>query len=66
MKNNQRNFFIIKLIILIILVIIVIICSFKTGQKFYLLKNTYFDTTMSKTNFNIARWYFNATIKYEN
>ena len=62
MKNKKRNSFMIKLIILIILLIIVIICSFKTGQKFYILKNTYFDTTMSKTSSTVARWYFNARI----
>ena len=62
MKNKQRNSFIIKLIILIILLIIIVICSFKTGQKFYILKNTYFDTTMSETSSKVARWYFNARI----
>ena len=66
MKNKRKNEFIIKLIILLILLITIIICSFKTGQKFYILKNTYFDTTKANTNSEIAKWYFNAKIKQKN
>ena len=62
MKNKKESFFIMRLIILVILLIILIICSFKTGQKYFLLKHTYFDTTISETNSQVARWYFNARI----
>lgn len=62
MKDKEKNVFTVKLIVLIILIIILIICSFKTGQKFYILKNTYFDTTDSRASSEIAKWYFNATI----
>ena len=64
MKDKEKNILYIKIIILIILLIIMIVCSFKTGQKFYILRNTYFDTTMSETSSTVARWYFNATINY--
>ena len=63
MKNKKKDNIIVKLIILIIFLIILVICSFKTGQKFYVLKHTYFDTTVSETNSEIARWYFNAIIR---
>lgn len=63
MKNKEKNINITKIIILIMLLIILVITSFKTGEKFYLLKHTYFDTTEAETNSEIARWYFNANIK---
>lgn len=61
--EDKKNDIIIKLIVLIILLIILAICSFKTGQKFYILKHTYFDTTMGESNSEIARWYFSAIIR---
>lgn len=63
MKDKNKDTIIIKLIILIILLIVLVICSFKTGQKFYILKHTYFDTTVSETSSEIARWYFSAVIR---
>ena len=54
---------IIKLMILIILIIIVIITSFKSGKRFFEIKNTNFDDSYSKVDSSIAYWYFNAEIK---
>ena len=53
---------IIKLMILIILIIIVIITSFKSGKRFFEIKNTNFDDSYSKVDSSIAYWYFNAEI----
>lgn len=61
-RRDKRNLMI-KVMFFLILWIILGITSFKTGQKFYILKNTYFNTTQSKTNSSIARWYFDARIK---
>ena len=49
--------------ILIILIIIVIITSFKSGKRFFEIKNTNFDDSYSKVDSSIAYWYFNAEIK---
>lgn len=54
---------IIKIIILIILIIIVIITSFKTGKRFFEIKNTNFDDSYSKVDSCIAYWYFDAEIR---
>ena len=62
-KEKNRESINIKLIILILLLIILVTCSFKTGEKFYILKHTFFDTTMSESNSEIARWYFSAVIR---
>lgn len=54
---------IIKIIILIILIIIVIITSFKSGKRFFEIKNTNFDDSYSKVDSSIAYWYFDAEIR---
>ncbi len=63
-KNEQHKNFIIKIILLIIFVIIILVTGFKSGQKFYILKNTNFDATQSYVDSGVARWYFDASIKY--
>ena len=63
MQKEEKKTLIIKILIFLILLIILIITSFKKGEKFYILKNTYFNTTKSQTNSTIARWYFDARIK---
>ncbi len=63
-KEKRSNMNIIELIIIIILLIICIITSFKTGQKYYDLKNTQFKDANSEINTDIANWCFRATIVY--
>lgn len=66
-KNNEdkeKNRKIIKLILLIILIIIVIITSFKSGERFFEIKNSNFDNSYSKINSDVAKWCFDVTIKY--
>lgn len=54
--------FYIRILILIILILLVLLTSFKTGRKFYLLKNTFFDSTTGNIESGIARWNFEARI----
>lgn len=61
-KINLKKELYIKLMILIILIILVVLTSFNTGRKFYLLKNTYFETTKGEISSGVARWNFNARI----
>ncbi len=58
----QKNQLHIKILILIILMLLLVITSFNTGRKFYLLKNTFFDSSKGEVNSSVARWYFNAKI----
>lgn len=60
-EKNQRN---IKLIILIILIIIVIVTSFKSGERFFEIKNSSFDKAYSKVDSNVAKWCFSVKIVY--
>lgn len=55
---------IIKIIVLIILILLVIITGFKTGQKFYEIKNTNFNAVNTSINSNIAKWRFKVKIIY--
>lgn len=64
MKKEKRKLKIYKIIILIILLIILIITSFKSGEKFFILRNTNFNSSIIKNDSSIARWYFNAKINY--
>lgn len=61
---KKRKNIVIQILILIILIIIVIITSFKSGQKYYYIKNTQFDNGNAIVDSNIAKWYFKATIIY--
>lgn len=54
---------IIKVIILILLIIIVVITSFKSGERFFEIKNANFDDSYSTVESSIAHWYFNAEIR---
>jgi len=62
---NLNKELIIKIIILIILLLLVSFTSFRTGTKFYLLKNTTFDSKDENVNSEIARWNFEAKIILE-
>ena len=53
----------IKIIILIILIIFVIITSFKSGERFFEIKNANFDESYSTVGASVAYWYFDAEIK---
>lgn len=72
MKGKKINFkkeLYIRILILIILIFLLAITSFNTGRKFYLLKNTYFETTKGQVDSGVARWNFKAKVKvvsYEN
>lgn len=62
--ESKRKNRLIKIIILIILLLIVIITSFKTGQRFYEIKNTNFNSIDAKVDSNIAKWKFKVKIIY--
>ena len=55
---------IIKIIILIILILIVMITGFRTGQKFYEIKNTNLNAVNTSVNSSVAKWKFNVKIVY--
>ena len=54
---------IIKIIILLLLIIIVVITSFKSGERFFEIKNANFDDSYSSVESSVAYWYFNAEIR---
>lgn len=62
-KNNEL---LIKILILILLLILVFITSFRTGSKFYILKNTLLENSEGVGESNIARWNFRARVIIEN
>lgn len=62
--KKKKGINILELSMIIILLIICIITSFKSGQKYYDLKNTQFKDTNSKINADIANWSFRVTIVY--
>ena len=73
MKNiNKENKFlnkklIIKLLILIVLILLIFTTSFRSGEKFYVLKNTYLGDIETKIESGLARWkYINEVNSYEN
>ncbi len=65
-KKNLKKELFIKILILIILIFLVVITTFKTGRKFYLLTNTYFENTKGFVNSKLARWNFNVKITVGN
>ncbi|MBR3614618.1 MAG: hypothetical protein IKL55_05520 [Clostridia bacterium] len=65
-KNELKNELYIKIVILIVLILLVIITSFNTGRKFYLLKNTYLESSTGEVNSGVARWNFDAKIIMNN
>lgn len=62
-ETRRRNRMI-RISILVILILIVLITSFKSGQKFYEIKNTNFDSVSTKVDSNIAKWKFKVKIIY--
>lgn len=57
---------IIKLLILIVLILLIFTTSFRSGEKFYVLKNTYLGDIETKIESGLARWKFNARVVYIN
>ncbi len=53
---------IIKLLILIVLVLLILVTSFRSGEKFYVIKNTYFGESTTKVESGLARWRFEVKI----
>ena len=62
--ETRRKNRMIRISILVILILIVVITSFKSGQKFYEIKNTNFDSVSTKVDSNIAKWKFKVKIIY--
>ena len=60
-KDIKRK--LIKIIILLLLIIIVVITSFKSGERFFDIKNANFDDSYSSVESSVAYWYFNAEIR---
>ena len=63
MKNYKKEL-IVKLLILVFLVLLIFTTSFRSGEKFYILKNTYFWESQTKIKSGLAKWRFEARIKY--
>lgn len=63
-KKFKEDRTLIKIIIIIILLIVCIITSFKTGQKYYDLKNSQFTPSNSEIDTDIAKWKFRVTVVY--
>lgn len=61
-KMKLKKELYIKILILLILILLLIITTFNTGRKFYLLKNTFFDTSKGEVYTGVARWNFDAKI----
>lgn len=62
--QNYDKELLIKLLVLIILVLLILITSFRSGEKFYVLKNTYFGESKTKIESGVARWKFEARVIY--
>ena len=64
-KKRLNKELIIKILILMILLVMIALTSFRSGCKFYLLKNVYLDgKTSANVESKLSRWYFNAKIIY--
>lgn len=62
MKYSKELIF--KILILIFLILLIFTTSFRSGEKFYVLKNTYFGETETKVKSGVARWKFEAKVRY--
>ena len=51
------------MIIVAILVILIIITGFRSGEKFFILKNTNLDPGNNSIEINIKRWEFGVKIR---
>ncbi len=62
-KKKINKELVIKILLLVLLILLIGITSFKTGTKYYLLKNMNLDdNTPASVESGVARWYFNARI----
>lgn len=62
--QNYNKELLIKVLILIILILLILVTSFRSGEKFYILQNTYFGNSTTKVESGLARWKFEARIIY--
>ena len=65
-NKNLKNKLYVKIVILILLIILIIITSFRTGRKFFILTNMYFEDTNGIINSKVARWNFNVKVRIGN
>ena len=66
MSNKEKIRFrdYVKIIIVIILLILCLITSFRSGQKFYELKYSGFDSSDNYVQSGVAKFYFNVRVRY--
>lgn len=60
MKNKRIK----RIIILILIILLIVLTSFRTGQRFYEIKNTNLNSVNAKGNSDIAKWNFKVKIIY--
>lgn len=60
LKNKRIR----RIILIIILILIIVLTGFRTGQKFYEIKNTNLDSVNTNVNSSIAKWNFKVKIIY--
>lgn len=67
---KKRNFLnkelTIKILILIILILLIAITGFRSGEKYYLLKNTHFGDSKANVESGVAKWNFNVRVRIGN
>lgn len=56
----------IKILILIILILLIAITGFRSGEKYYLLKNTHFGDSKASVESGVAKWNFCVRVKVGN
>jgi flagellar basal body-associated protein FliL len=61
-KKENKLLLYLKIILIILLLIICVVTSFRTGQKYFLLRNTQFEDSNSNIETDIAKWNFEARI----
>ena len=63
--HNKTKFNLyVRIILIILLLIVCIITSFRTGQRYYDLKNTQLKDSNSQVETDIAKWNFKVKIVY--
>lgn len=65
-KKSLNKEFTIKILILIILILLITITGFRSGEKYYLLKNTHFGDSKANVESGVAKWNFNVRVIYGN
>lgn len=60
LKNKRIR----RIILIIILILIIVLTGFRTGQKFYEIKNTNLNSVNANVNSSVAKWNFKVKIIY--